>query len=319
MSNSIAKFHIGIDISKAQLDVYVLPCKAYYQFPNDEHGISTLLTLAHKTYPDAFFAMEATGGYERLLTHTLATAELPACVINPRQVRDFAKSTGRLAKTDRVDAHMIALFAEKLQPEPNVHFNESQEAIEALNVRRSQLIGLITCEKNHREHANGSVKLSVDRAIQWLEKELEAIDQLLSERIQTDPEMKAKCDLLCTAKGISIKTASALLATIPELGVLDAKQIASLAGVAPHNCDSGQSRGKRKIWGGRAAVRRALFMATLVATRYNPTIKAFYQRLCATGKPKMTAIVACMRKLLCILNAMIKHHQPWRLAETKLN
>lgn len=311
MSNPIEKFYIGIDISKAQLDVYVLPCKQYYQFPNDKCGIKALLALARKTYPKAFFAMEATGGYERLLAHALARATWPARVINPRQIRDFAKSLGRLAKTDRVDAYVIALFAMKLQPEPNVVLNESQETLEALNTRRGQLIGLITREKNHREHAHLSVKASINRTIKILEKELAAIETVLDERVQNEPEMVKRRDLLCSAKGIGKRTALALLAALPELGTLNAKQIASLAGVAPHNCDSGQFRGKRRIWGGRSAVRNALFMGVLVAAHRNPSIKTFYQRLCAAGKPKMVALIACLRKFLCILNAMLKRGNTW--------
>jgi len=316
MTNFIAESYIGIDISKAQLDVFVSPKNQYYQFTNDAKGIKKLISQIRKSCPSPYIVLEATGGYERNLVHQLAAAECKGSCVNPRQIRDFAKAAGYLAKTDRIDAKVIALFAEKMPTRANMEVNEEQEEMADLNTRRRQLVDMITMEKNHREHARPSLKKSIDKIIKTLEKELELIEKALAAIVAKDPEASRKCDLMCTVKGIGKTTALALLSTLPELGALNSKEIAALSGVAPLNCDSGKLRGKRHIWGGRADVRCALFMPIMVAVQRNWQLKEFYDRLLTAGKSKKTAMIACMRKMLCILNAMIKSNKPWRLTKS---
>ena len=307
------KCYIGIDVSKAVLDVFILPIKRQLQFKNDSKGIQKLITQC-RSFSAATIVMEATGGYEKPAAHALAKAELAVSVINPRQIRDFAKALGKLAKTDRIDAQVIALFAEKMQPITNVVCNEEQQQLAENNARRRQLIDMITMEKNRLDKASKAITKSIQRIIKTLEKELQDINTTLAECIQATPAYAEKNTLLKTIKGVGAVVAAGLLAELPELGTLGAKQISALAGVAPYNRDSGTLRGKRAIWGGRAAVRSTLYMATLVAIRHNVQIRAFYERLCAAGKRKKVAIIACMHKLLIIMNAMIKHAQPWQPA-----
>jgi transposase len=303
--------YIGIDVSKASLDVFVLPAGKYMQFKNDQSGWKKLIQKTTALTP-SLLVMEATGGYEKPVAQALVKAALPVCVTNPRQIRDFAKSLGKLAKTDKVDAQVIALFAEKITPAPNVVCNEEQQQLSEYNTRRRQLLDMITQEKNRLDKANPNVKKSLQRIIRTLEKELQDINKVLQKCIQADPQMTQTKNLLRSAKGVGPVVAAGLLAELPELGKLSAKQITALAGLAPYNHDSGKLRGQRTIWGGRAAVRTTLYMATLVATRHNPAIKAFYQRLCLAGKKKKVALTACMHKFLIILNAMVKHNQPWQ-------
>lgn len=303
--------YIGIDVSKATLDVFVLPSGKYMQFKNDSLGWKKLIQKSTLLTP-TLLVMEATGGYEKPVAQALAKAALPVCVINPRQVRDFAKSLGKLAKTDKVDAQVIALFAEKITPTPNVVCDEGQQQLSEYNTRRRQLVDMISQEKNRLDKANPDVKKSLKRIIRTLEKEVDDINKALQKCIEADPQMTQTKNLLRSAKGVGPVVAAGLLAELPELGKLSAKQITALAGLAPYNHDSGKLRGQRTIWGGRAAVRTTLYMATLVATRHNPAIKAFYQRLCLAGKKKKVALTACMHKFLIILNAMVKHNQPWQ-------
>jgi transposase len=311
MTNQHEKFHIGIDVSKASLDVFVLPVKQHWQFENNPKGFKQLIKKL-KSLPFVSIVMEATGGYEKPVALALASAKIPVAVINPRQIRDFAKALGKLAKTDRIDAEVIALFAAKMEPPSTLFCNENQQTLADYQARRRQLIDMITQEKNRLDKARGEVKKSIQRIIKTLEKELEATQEKLQETVQQDPECKQKQALLTTIKGVGKVVATGIIAVIPELGKLDNKKIAALGGLAPFNRDSGTLRGKRTIWGGRADARCLLYMAALVAIRHNPQIRDFYQRLCQAGKQKKVAITACMRKLLITMNAMVKNNQPWQ-------
>jgi transposase len=308
------KCYIGIDISKAMLDVFILPSEKYMQFRNDKEGIKKLIAKISAFSPE-LVVMEATGGYERLAANTLARADFHVAVKNPRQIRDFAKSMGILAKTDKVDGKTIALYGQKITPEANVVCNEDQQHLANLNARRRQLIDMITMEKNRLDKASKEIKKSIKETIKGLEKALGAIDESLQKSIEHNPNYVHKKTLLKSIKGVGDVVASALIADLPELGQGDAKQISALVGLVPYNRDSGTLRGKRTIWGGRASVRCALFMATLVAVRFNPQIKNFYESLCNRGKQKKVALVACMHKLIIIMNAMLKNNEPWRFAE----
>jgi transposase len=304
------KIHIGIDVSKFTLDVFILPGKKYMQFTNDPAGIKKL-TKKLRLFTDALIVMESTGGYERPLSNALCEAGLKVCIKNPRQIRDFAKALGKLAKTDKIDAEMIALFASKIEPIVNTVFSKEQQKLSANNTRRRQLIDMITAEKNRLDKATPEQAESIERVLEVLQKELDTINALQNQFIMSSPEYSNKKNILISVKGIGVITATALLCELPELGSLHAKQITALAGLAPFNRDSGMLTGIRTIWGGRASVRSALYMATLVATRHNPQIAAFYQRLCSAGKAKKTALIACMHKLLIIMNALIRKDQLW--------
>lgn len=306
------KCYIGIDVSKAILDVFVLSKKRYLQFENTVKGIQQLIKKVQSFAP-AFIVMESTGGYERPVAQALSKENISVAVVNPRQIRDFAKALGKLAKTDRIDAKVIAIFAEKIQPKVNVTCDENQQKLAEYNARRRQLIDMMTMEKNRLDKASKDMKKSIQHIIKSLQKELEKINLSLKKRIQCHSEYTRRDTLLQTIKGVGAVVAAGVIADLPELGSLSAKEISALAGLAPLNRDSGTLRGKRTIWGGRASVRRTLYMATLVATKHNATIKAFYERLCAAGKLKKVAITACMHKLLIIMNAMIKNNQPWRI------
>lgn len=304
------KIYIGIDVSKTRLDVYVLPSKYYFHVDNNPAGQDQLLqTLA--TLNCALVVIEPTGGYEKTIVDRLHQAEQALACVNPRRVRDFARSLGKLVKTDRVDAQVLALYGQCIQPLPSVMISEQQQSLAEINARRRQLVDMIVMEKNRLMKAGRHTKSSVEAVIKILEDELAKIDEALQQSIQQDCECQRKMKILTSAKGIGIVTATGLIATLPELGNLTNKQITAMAGLAPYNRDSGQYRGQRKIQGGRAAVRQSLYMGTLVATRHNDTIKAFYQRLCAAGKPKKVALVACMHKILMILNTMVKHDTMW--------
>lgn len=302
--------YVGIDVSKLVLDVFILPKRKYLQFENSVPGIQKLVSTIN-ALPNLLVVMESTGGYEKLVAQTLAKKLIATVVVNPRQIRDFAKALGKLAKTDRIDAQIIAIFAEKMQPKANVACNEKQQKLAEYNARRRQLVDLITVEKNRLDKASKEIQKSIKNIIKSLESELQKINELLEKSIQCDNEYIRKNTLLKTIKGIGNVVAASIIADLPELGTLNAKEISALVGVAPLNRDSGSLRGKRAIWGGRASVRHILYMATLVATRYNSKIKAFYERLCAAGKQKKVALIACMHKLLIIMNAMIKNDRPW--------
>lgn len=310
------KYYVGIDVSKAVLDVAILPCKKNMQFKNDIQGWEKLAKKMF-TFSPTLIVMESTGGYEKPAAYALAQTGLPICIVNPRQVRDFAKCMGILAKTDKIDAGVIALFAEKTERTANVVYNEQQHILAEKNARRRQLVDMITMEKNRLDKVlSRDGKKSIKRIISVLEKELKGINESLQKTIQAEPEMAEKEKLLRSISGVGSVVATAMLAELPELGRLSGKEITALAGLAPYNRDSGTLRGKRTIWGGRASARTALYMAALVASRSNVTIKAFYERLCQAGKQKKVALIACMHKLLIIMNAMLKRKETWRLAQS---
>lgn len=306
---------VGIDVSQSQLDVAVRP-GAYFSAPNNERGVATVVAHRRRLAP-ALIVLEATGGLEMCLAGALAAEGLPVAVVNPRQVRDFARATGQLAKTDALDAEILAHFAEVIRPQVRLLPDAQTQALAALTTRRRQLVEMLTAEKNRLRTAAPAIRKSRRAHGGWLQHERTQLDTALAQAIQNSPVWRAKDDLLRSVPGVGPVLTTTVLANLPELGTLTNKQIAALAGVAPLNRDSGTLHGKRMVWGGRAQVRATLYMAAVVATRYNPTIKMFYQRLCGLGKAKKVALVACMRKLLTILNAMLKSGTPWRGAASQ--
>ena len=305
--------YVGIDVSKATLDVSVRPSSQQWSVLNEEQGISSLVGCL-KTMDPALVVLEATGGLELPAVAALGSAGFPVVVVNPRQVRDFAKATGKLAKTDALDAQVLALFAERVQPTPRPLPDAEALVLSSLMARRRQLIAMLVAERNRLDRALDPVRLGIQEHIAWLEETLGGVDKALSQTLRKSPLWREREDLLRSVPGIGPVASATLVAGLPELGTLNGKQVAALVGVAPLNRDSGVLRGRRTVWGGRASVRTALYMATLVATRFNPVIRIFYQRLCSAGKPKKVALVASMRKLLTILNAMLKHRTPWNPA-----
>jgi transposase len=303
--------YIGIDVAKAQLDIAVRPSGEQWTAPHDEAGISTLVARLQALRP-TLVVLEATGGREVPLVAALAEAAVPVAVVNPRQVRDFARAIGQLAKTDALDAQVLARFAEVVRPTPRPVPDAQAQELSALLTRRRQLVAMLTAERQRLDPALPAVRARIQTHIAWLEQELSALDGGLHDAVQASPLWREQEDLLRSVPSIGPTTACTLLADLPELGRLSHKAITALVGVAPLNCESGTLRGRRIVWGGRARVRTVLYMATLVATRHNPVIRAFYQRLCAAGKPKKVALVACMHKLLRILNAILRHRTPWR-------
>lgn len=302
---------IGIDVAKAQLEFACRPTGETGAMPNDEAGIRELVTRSQGLAP-TLIVLEATGGYEAVLVAALAAAGLPVVVANPRQVRDFAKATGQLAKTDAIDAQVLALFAERVRPAPRPLPDEAAEALGALLTRRRQLVEMLTAERNRLLVARPAVRRDLQQHIRFLERRLREADDDLHTAIKASPLWRVKDDLLQSVPGVGRVVSLTLLAELPELGRLSHKEIAALVGVAPLNWDSGTLRGKRLVYGGRAPVRAALYMAALVASKCNPVIRAFYQRLRAAGKPAKVALTACMRKLLTILNAMARSGTPWQ-------
>lgn len=304
---------VGIDVSQARLDIAVRPGTSS-SHPHNESAIAAAVEQLRALSP-TLIVLEATGGMEIPLTSALATAGLPVVVVNPRQVRDFAKASGRLAKTDVLDAQVLAQFAEVMRPQPRPLPDAETRALAALLTRRRQLVDMLTAEKNRLLSAASPIRKRVRAHIVWLERELERTNTELSEAIRQSPVWREKDELLQSVPGVGPVLTSTLLASLPELGTLTNKQIAALVGVAPLNRDSGTLRGRRTVWGGRAQVRAVLYMGAIVAARFNPVIRVFYQRLQRAGKAKKVALIACMRKLLTILNAMLKHRTPWRQLE----
>lgn len=302
--------YLGIDVAKDELVVAVVPAGTTWTLANTPAGQATLVTQLGALAP-ALIVLEATGGYETAAVAQLGAAGLPVVVVNPQQVRAFAKATGRLAKTDRVDATVLALFAERVRPAVRALPDETTQDLEAVLLRRRQLIDMLTAERNRLGLARKPIRKSLKAHIAYLERELRMADADLGTRVAASPLWRAKDDLLQSVPGIGPVVAHTLLAELPELGTLTRRQIAALVGVAPVAHDSGVQRGKRAIAGGRATVRSALYMATLAATRHNARVRTWYQHLVALGKPKKVALVACMRKLLVILNAMLRHQTPW--------
>jgi transposase len=309
MDNTTTCF-IGVDVSKAKLDIYHHPLGHYEQIDNEEKSIKKFLKTVKKTYSSVRISCEATGGYEKLLVNAVHSQQMHIGVANPRRVRDFAKALGLLAKTDRIDCKVIAIFDEKIEVRPHAKRIESEEEFGNYRKRREQLIDMIVMEKNRLAQAGKATK-SVNDIIKILEKELEKLEQLIDKFIEKDPDISEKNKRLQTCKGIGKVAALVLSANLPELGQLNRGALACLVGIAPMNKDSGLKTGKRSIWGGRSEVRSALYMSALSAVRHNKPIKALYEKLIAAGKAKKVALVACMRRLLCILNNMIKNETDW--------
>lgn len=310
MNLQVKKCYIGVDISKTSLDLHILPSGKYMQFKNDPKDIAKLAKKL-AAFSNASIVMEATGGYEKPLARALQQAGFNIAIVNPRLIRDFANALNKKAKTDSIDAYVIALFAEKMQPKPNLAIDPNQEKIAALHIRRTQLRGMVTMEHNRLDTAPKEAIKSINRLLKALQKEMDALEKSIQSLIKADPEYTRKNALLTSVKGVGDITAAGLLATLPELGTLGHKQISSLVGLAPFNHDSGKMRGKRTIRGGRACARTTLYMATVVAVRFNPQLKDFYTRLVSAGKLKKVALTACMHKMLIILNAILKNNQPW--------
>lgn len=313
-------FVVGIDVAKARLDVAASPrdpdtaaatAPVVWAVPNDAAGIATLVAQLAPTSP-TLIVLAATGGLEHPAAAALTVAGLPVAVINPRQARDFAKASGQLAKTDQLDAVVLARFAAVMRPPVRPVADAEAQLLKDVLVRRQQLLAMLVAEKQRRQTAVPRVRTGVTRHIVWLEAELADQDRELGELIQASPVWRERNALLQSVPGVGPGLARTLLVALPELGQLGAKPIAALVGVAPLNCDSGRHRGQRRIWGGRGAVRRVLYMATLTAKRFNPVIAAFARRLEAAGKPFKVVMVACMHKLLTILDAMLRHGAPWR-------
>jgi len=306
----VAPVFIGIDVSKARLDIAVRPSGARESIANDPSSIAELVERLGAIDP-TLIVLEATGGVERQVVRALVGAELPIIVANPRQVRDFAKATGQLAKTDQIDAAVLAHFADSVRPALRPLPDEVSLQLRALVARRRQITEVITAETNRLSRTSKAVCKRIEAHIRWLKAELERVDTELDKTIRQSPIWREREDLLKSVPGIGPVISRTIVAELPELGTLNRRQIAALVGVAPLNWDSGTLRGHRGIWGGRATVRAALYMAALVASRHNPVIRDFYRRLRAAGKAPKLALVACMRKLLTILNAMLKHRLCW--------
>ena len=303
--------YVGIDVAKAQVDVAVRPTGQRWVVSFDETGVGELVSQMEDLSP-VLVLLEASGGLELPLVAALAAAALPVVVVNPRQVRDFARATGTLAKTDALDAAVLAHFAEAVRPPVRPLRDAETQALNALAARRHQVMIMLVSEKNRLSSATIAVRPRIEAHIAWLERELDDLDEGLRQTLRQSPVWREKEDLLRTVPGVGEQLSLTLLAYLPELGTLDRRKIAALVGVAPFNRDSGTLRGKRTVWGGGARIRAVLYMGALVASRHNPVIRDFYQRLLAAGKPKKLALIACMRKLLVILNSMLKHGSPWR-------
>jgi transposase len=301
---------VGIDVSKAWLDVAVDPTGEYWRSENNEQAIIELSTRLLRLEPKCI-VVEATGGYEALLVKRLCAADLPVARVNPGRVRRFAQGLNWLAKTDKIDAKLLARFAEKANPRLTKLPSEHERRLAALVKRRKQVLDMLVSEHNRLETADPDVLAYIHNSMTMLQKQLDELDQAIHSLIDDTPDLKDKQDLLLSVPGVGEVTASTLAAQLPELGTCNRKEIATLVGVAPFSRDSGKKRGKRVIKGGRPAIRSVLYMATLSATRYNPVIRSFYDRLVRSGKETKVALVACMRKLLTILNAMIRDHRSW--------
>lgn len=301
---------VGIDVSKALLDVAVRPSGETWQVANDAAGVAELGGRL-RILGEVLVVCEATGGFERVVVAALAAVQVPIVVANPRQVRDFARATGQLAKTDRIDAAILALFAERVHPTPRPLPDEAAQLLDALLTRRRQLLEMLVAEKNRLGFAPPPLHQSLRQHIRWLERQLDTVTGALAKAIEASPVWRTQDDLLQSVPGIGPIVSATLLGELPELGTLTHKQIATLAGLAPLARDSGTLRGKRMVWGGRAPVRTALYMAALCGRRWNPQLRAFYDRLLEAGKPKKVALIACARKLLTILNAMVRDNRHW--------
>jgi transposase len=302
---------VGVDISKKSLEVATHNGNSLRNFSNDGEGIPRLLALLLEIKP-VLVVVDATGGYEQALVHALHQASIPVAVVFPKLIKNFARARGLVAKTDKLDARNIALFGFSLNPRPTPPVSSPRDRLAALVDRRRQIVNMIKVEKNRLKIASPDIQPSFQDHLEWLIEEDRNLSSEIRLLIENQPEMKAKSKIVQSATGIGMVTASTLVAELSELGALDRKKISALVGVVPLNNDSGKKHGKRRIHGGRREVRSALYMATLVAVRYNPVIKAFYERLLARNKEKKVALIACMRKMITILNAMVRDNQPFR-------
>jgi len=305
--------YVGIDVSKERLDMAVIPSERRWTYPNNEVGIKQIVTNL-KEMSQALVILEPTGGLETLLASTLWAEGIKLAIVNARQIRDYARAMGKLAKTDKLDALVMAEFGAAAKPESRPPRDEESEEIKATVSRRRQLVEILTAERNRLATARKHVKPNISAHIEWLRKEIENLDRELRQQVEASPIWREKDNLLKSIPGVGNILSVTLLAELPELGTLNRKQIAALVGVAPFNRDSGLMKGKRCVWGGRASIRAVLYLAALVGTRYNPVIRAFYQQLLERGKAKKVALVACMRRLLTIMNAIIKHQTAWQCA-----
>ncbi|MDI1437708.1 IS110 family transposase [Polyangium sorediatum] len=313
MDQQVQACFVGIDVSKDHLDVAVRPTGAARRFAADE--LHTLVGFVQQAGP-TLVVMEATGGLETAVAAALAAAGVAVAIVNPRQPRDFAKALGKLAKTDAIDAAVLAHFGEAVRPEPRPLPDAQTRELEALVMRRRQLLEMLVAERCRLSACRvSSMRKSLELHIEWLRKQMKDLDKDITKSVRNSPMWREKDDLLQSVPGVGPVVSSMVLVSLPELGTLNRKQIAALVGVAPLNRDSGKMQGKRSIWGGRAPMRAALYMATLVATKRNDTIRAFYQRLLIAGKAKKVALVACMRKLLTMLNAMLRSGSRWKSNE----
>jgi transposase len=302
---------IGIDVAKQYFDLHCLKTGQDQRMENSTDGIRQCVALCNKIHSE-LIVMEATGGYELTLASTLQSEGFAVAVVNPRRIRDFARAAGQIAKTDTLDARIIARFAATLQPMPTEQINENTQKLKAMVARRNQLVGLHTAESNRLEHANTrDIQRSIAAVIKVIQTQLKNIDRQIEEHIRNTPQLQQRAENIDSVPGIGPTTAHMLVTELPELGQLNRRQIAALVGIAPIARDSGTFRGKRMTGGGRKNIRSRLFMPTLVAVRHNPVLKAYYTRLVSQGKCKMVALVAAMRKLICILNAMLKNNQKW--------
>jgi transposase len=311
MTNVNVQRAVGLDVAKDWVDVALVPATAApWRVATTEAGL-TALCAALVAWQPQVVVLEASGGYEAPVVAAMAVAGLPVAVVNPRHVRAFARASGRLAKTDRIDAQVLAAFGAVMQPVVRPVPDAALADLRALVSRRQQLLEMLGAERNRHRLARKAVRGSVATVMRTLEKALHRLDDDLAQQIAASPHWQAQADLLQSVPGVGPVTARTLLAHLPELGHVDRQPLAALIGVAPYNCDSGHRRGTRAIWGGRPDVRRPLYMATVVATRHNPVIRAFYQRLCTAGKPRKVALVAAMRKLATLLNAMLRDQRAW--------
>ncbi len=304
---------VGIDVSKRQLEIGIVGEEGIWSVENDAAGIESLVKRCAEWHPQ-LVVVESTGGYEKKVVSELYVAGVPVALVNPHRVREFARSIGLLAKTDHLDARLLARFGQALKPAPTHLPDEKEQLLAALIQRRRQLIDTRTAESNRLGTVHPALRKNIEAHLKWLDEQIAELDRQIEQMIHDDPNFKAKDEILRSVPGIGIVSSAMLIATLPELGHSDRKQIAALVGVAPMNYDSGYFRGKRRIKGGRPDVRTVLYMATITATRFNPVIRDFYQRLLAAGKLKKVAIVACMRKLLTILNAMMRDKLAWQLS-----
>jgi transposase len=311
MSKNEYKNYVGIDVCKRYLDVCVRSSGEYFRVENDDEGFKVIQERL-SGYSPCLLIAESTGGYESDMVRALQKKGFSVAVINPRQARDFAKAVGRLAKTDKIDAGVLAHFGEAIKPTPKEISSNEEESLSALAQRRRQLVDMLTVEKNRLSQAHGSIVKGIKKSLEFLTKQLKEVEKQLAERIKGDEERSRKTEVLKSIRGVGQIIAMTLIADLPELGKVSHREIAALAGLAPLNRDSGLMQGKRSIWGGRATVRTALYMGALVGIRFNPALKAFYEKLCQAGKRKKVALIACARKLLTIMNSMIKYNTKWQ-------